>query len=110
MDLEPAADPDGRKGMKIVNILPGSTAERAGLQVGDIITRPTATSPRNADNSNWIITNAAPDNILKLIVRKASDGQEQTVRIDDAVIEWSARRRPRPCATPAAGASRRRPG
>ena len=29
--------PSGQKGMRIVNILPGSTAERAGLQVGDII-------------------------------------------------------------------------
>ena len=36
MDIQPV-DVEGQKGMRIANILPGSTAERAGLQVGDII-------------------------------------------------------------------------
>ncbi len=80
MDIEPATN-DGRKGMKIVNVIPGSTAARAGLQPGDIIYAANGHVTQERGHLNWIITNATTDNILKLIVRKA-DGQEQTITIE----------------------------
>ena len=80
MDIGPV-NVEGQKGMKIVNILPGSTAERAGLQVGDIIYSGNGYVTEALGHLNWIITNAAPDKVLRLTVRKASDGRVQTVTL-----------------------------
>jgi PDZ domain len=82
MDLEPATDPAGRRGLKIVNVLPSSTAERAGLNVGDIIYSANGHVTDQRGHLGWIIANAAPDNILTVTARKASDGKEQTIRIE----------------------------
>ncbi len=80
MDIGPV-DAEGQRGMRIVNILPGSTAERAGLQVGDIIISSNGYVTEALGHLNWIITNAAPERILRLTVRKASDGRVQTVTL-----------------------------
>jgi PDZ domain len=81
MDIEPAVAPGGRKGMKIVNVLPESTAAQAGLQSGDIIYAANGHVTQERGHLDWIITNASPQNVLKLVVRKAN-GLEQTVTID----------------------------
>jgi hypothetical protein len=81
MDIEPAVAPGGRKGMKIVNVIQDSTASQAGLQVGDIIYAGNGHVTQEPGHLSWVITNASPQNILKLIVRKAN-GLEQTVTIE----------------------------
>ena len=57
--------PDGRKGMKITNIYPGTGAAKAGLQVGDVLDFGQRLSDRAAGNLAWIIANATPGNELE---------------------------------------------
>ncbi len=82
MDLEPATAPGGRRGLKIVNILPDSTAARAGFSGGDIIFSANGYVAERRGDLGWIIANAAPDKILKLTVRKALDGKERVVTVE----------------------------
>ena len=66
---------DGSKGMKITNIYPGTAAEQAGLQVGDVLRSVNGYLTEQRGNLAWIIANATPNNELKLNVRTAKDGQ-----------------------------------
>ena len=79
IDEEPVVDAGGRKGMKVGNVYPGTPAERSGLQAGDVIHSINGYLTEQRGNLAWIIANAAPNNILKMSVRTASDGQEHTV-------------------------------
>ena len=81
MDVEPGLGTADRKGLKITNILPGSTAANAGLQVGDVILSINGYVTEQRQHLTWIISNAAPDNILKMNVVKVSDGKDQTLTI-----------------------------
>ncbi len=81
MDVEPGADAGGRRGLRIVNILSGSTAAKAGLQVGDIIYSINGNLTAQRGDLAGTAANAAPGSILKMIVRKASDGAERIVTI-----------------------------
>jgi hypothetical protein len=83
MDLQPSAGADGGKGLKIVNVLPDSTAEQAGLQIGDVIRSANGHVTEQVGHLGWIIANAAPDNVLKMTVLKAGDAKERvfTLRI-----------------------------
>ena len=81
MDVEPGLCTGDRKGLKIVNVLPGSTAANAGLQVGDVILSINGYVTEQLQHLTWIISNAAPDNILKMNVIRVSDGKEQTITI-----------------------------
>ncbi|MHB1562384.1 MAG: PDZ domain-containing protein [Isosphaeraceae bacterium] len=82
MDIEPAASADGRLGMKIVNVLPESTAARAGFNPGDLIFSANGYATDRRGDLGWIISNAAPDRKLRLSVRKAIENRDQTVTLD----------------------------
>ncbi len=79
IDEEPAVDAGGRKGMKVTNVYPGTAAEMAGLQAGDVIHSINGYLTEQRGNLAWIIANAAKNNILKMNVLTAKDGKEHTV-------------------------------
>ena len=78
IDEEPVVLSDGRKGMKITNVYPGTAAEQAGLQAGDVLRSVNGYLTEQRGNLAWIIANATPNNTLKLNVRTAKDGQDHS--------------------------------
>jgi S1-C subfamily serine protease len=66
-------------GMKVSKVYPGSAAEKAGLHAGDVIHSINGYLTTQPGNMAWIIANAAPDNVLMMNVRNASDGKEHTI-------------------------------
>jgi hypothetical protein len=79
IDEEPVALADGRKAMKITYVYPGSGADRAALQVGDVLISANGYLTEQRGNLAWIIANATPGSELKLVVRTAKDGKDHTV-------------------------------
>ena len=65
--------------MKVANVYPGTAAEKAGVQVGDVIHSINGYVTEQRGNLAWIIANAAPDNTLKMNVLTLKDGKEHTV-------------------------------
>ena len=61
IDEEPVALPDGRKGMKITNVYPGTARRRAGLQAGDVLISVNGYLTEQRGNLAWIIANATPE-------------------------------------------------
>ena len=70
---------DGRKGMKVTNVYPGTAADKARLQAGDVLKSINGYMTEQRGNLAWIIANAAPKNELKMVVRTAKDGQDHTI-------------------------------
>ena len=66
--------------MKVTNVYPGTPAQRAGLQVGDVLVSINGYLTEQRGNLAWIIANAAPNNQLKMTVRTAKDGKEHRSR------------------------------
>lgn len=81
MAMSPATAADGQKGLKIDNLIPGSTAENAGLQIGDIIVSVNGRAVEQRPQLNAIINSSAPGGILNLGVLKAGVGPVQSVTI-----------------------------
>ncbi len=79
VDEEPTALASGRKGMKIMNVYPGTAAQAAGLKAGDVLLSANGYLTEQHGNLAWIIANATPSNQLRLIVLTAADNQEHTV-------------------------------
>ena len=79
IDEEPVVDASGRRGMKVTNVYPGTAAQRAGLQSGDVIYSINGYLTEQRGNLAWIIANAAPANQLNMNVKRAADGQEKAV-------------------------------
>lgn len=79
IDEDPVTDSSGRKGMKVSNVYPGTPAQRAGLQVGDVIYSINGYLTEQRGNLAWIIANAAPNNQLNITLKRASDGQQRSV-------------------------------
>jgi hypothetical protein len=79
IDEEPATLPEGRRGMKITRVYPGTSAEKSGLQVGDVLRSVNGYLTEQRGNLAWILANATPDNTLKINVRSAKDGQDHTI-------------------------------
>jgi membrane-associated protease RseP (regulator of RpoE activity) len=79
IDAEPVVDADGVRVLKISKVYPATAAEKAGLHAGDAIRSINGYRTEQTANVAWIITNAAPDNVLKLNVRAASDHQEHPI-------------------------------
>jgi hypothetical protein len=79
IDEEPMVDTGGVRGMKIAKVYPGTAAEKAGLQVGDVLHSVNGYLTQQRGNLAWIIASAAPDNVLKMNVRTIGDGQEHTI-------------------------------
>ena len=68
IDEEPVVDADGRKGIKVINVLPGTAAEQGGLHAGDVIYSINGYLTTQRGNLAWIIANAASDNVLHMNV------------------------------------------
>jgi len=81
IDEEPVVDPDGVRGIKVPKIDRGTAAEKAGLQAGDVIHSINGYRTEQPGNVAWIIATAAPDKVLKINVRKRSDGKQHTVTV-----------------------------
>jgi hypothetical protein len=79
IDEEPTALPDGRRGMKVTNVYPGTPAQRAGVQVGDVLLSVNGYLTEQRGNLAWIIANAAPANQLNITLKSARDGQQRTI-------------------------------
>jgi PDZ domain len=79
IDEEPVADPNGKRGMKVTNVYPGTPAQRAGLKVGDVLYSINGYLTEQRGNLAWIIANASPTNQLQMTVKTASDGQTHPI-------------------------------
>lgn len=81
IDEEQVVDVAGSPAMKVSKIQPGSPAEKAGLQPGDVILSINGYLTKQRGNLAWIIANAAPNDILHMNVRTANDGKEHTISV-----------------------------
>ena len=79
IDAEPVVEAGGARGVKISKVYPGAAAEKAGLRVGDVIRSINGYPTVDQDSVAWVITNAAPNNVLKMNVHVASDDKEHTI-------------------------------
>jgi hypothetical protein len=79
IDVEPVVDASGVPGMKISKVHPGTPAEKAGLHAGDMLYSINGYLTTQRSDLTWIITNAASDNVLRMKVVTASDGNEHTI-------------------------------
>ena len=75
IDEEPVVMAGGVKAMKVGKVYPGTAAEKAGLQAGDVIRSVNGYLTEQRGNLAWVIANAMPNNELKLNVQTAKDGQ-----------------------------------
>ncbi len=66
-------------GMRVEKVYAGSAAERAGLQVGDVIRSANGYLTQVHGNLTWIINNQAANGVLNLVVHRAADGRDVTV-------------------------------
>lgn len=78
-DEESVVDADGVAGIKVSRVYPGTPAEKAGLQAGDVIRSINGYSTKERGNLAWIVAEAAPGKLLKMNVHKAKGGKEQVV-------------------------------
>jgi hypothetical protein len=81
IDAEPAVDAGGVRGVRVSKVDPGTAAEKAGLQAGDVIHSLNGYRTDQPGNLAWIIAHAAPDRVLKMSVRTASDGKERAITV-----------------------------
>jgi len=65
--------------MKVMGVYPGSAAERAGLQPGDVIQSANGYVTQQQGNLAWIISTVPPNGVLQMNVRKATDGAVHVV-------------------------------
>jgi membrane-associated protease RseP (regulator of RpoE activity) len=73
IDEQPVADSAG-PGMNVSRVYPGSPAEQAGLQPGDVILSANGYLTQQHGNIAWIISTVAPNGVLQMNVHTASDG------------------------------------
>jgi S1-C subfamily serine protease len=79
IDEEPVVVAGGAKAMKVGKVYPGTAAEQAGLQAGDVIRSVNGYLTEQRGNLAWVIANATPNNELKLNVQTAKDGQTHEI-------------------------------
>jgi S1-C subfamily serine protease len=78
IEERPVIDPDG-PGMEVVRVYPGTAADLAGLQVGDVIHSINGHPTQRPGDLYRIIQQAAPEGVLDLRVRTISDGSEHRI-------------------------------
>ena len=81
LDAEAVVETGGVPGLKVVRLQPGGAADKAGLRVGDVIRSANGYTTAQPSNLTWIMANGAAENVLKMSVHSASDGQMRTVTI-----------------------------
>jgi hypothetical protein len=79
IEAEPIIDAGGVRGVRVSKVYPGTVAEKSGIHAGDVIHSINDRLTSEPGNLVWIIANAAPDKVLKMSVRPASDGKVQTI-------------------------------
>jgi hypothetical protein len=79
IDEEPVVIAGGVKAMKVGKVYPGTAAEKAGLQAGDVIRSVNGYLTEQRGNLAWVIANATPKNELKLNIQTAKDGQTRLI-------------------------------
>jgi len=85
IEPEPVVDADGVQGLKVADVFPWSATEKAGLHAGDVIHSINGYLTAKRDDPVWIMANAAPDGVVKMSVRTASDGKVHTITAQLAV-------------------------
>jgi hypothetical protein len=78
IDEQGASEASGRA-IQVARVHPGSPAERAGLQAGDVILSANGFLTQEPGNLSWVINHHAQGGALNLSVRKAASGQNATV-------------------------------
>jgi len=81
IDEEPLVDADGAQAIKVSQVYPGTLAQKAGLQAGDVIRSINHYVPTQPGDLGWIIANATPGSDLTMFVRKLSDGKEHVITV-----------------------------
>lgn len=81
MGVEPGVGTGGRQGLRIISILPGSTAQNAGLQVGDVILSINGQAIVQRSQLGQLIGSVPSGNQLQMTIIKTGTGQEQTLTI-----------------------------
>ncbi len=81
IDEEPVVDTTGAWSIKVGSVYPGTLAQRANLQAGDVIRSLNHYVPTRPGDLGWIIANATPGSDLILFVRRLSDGKEHVVTV-----------------------------
>jgi PDZ domain len=81
LEIQPVTEAGPARGLKITRMQPGSAAERAGLQVGDVIRSANGYLTEQPGNLTWIFANAAPDRVLTFSVLAAKGGEARTVSV-----------------------------
>jgi hypothetical protein len=76
---ELVVDANNQGSMKVTNVHPGTAAERAGLQVGDVIHSANGYLTQQLGNLEWIIANKTPNKTLTMNVQSARDGLAHTI-------------------------------
>jgi S1-C subfamily serine protease len=79
IEEEPVVDANGVAGIKISHFYSGSVAEKAGLHAGDVIYSSNGYLTQVRGNLAWIINHAAPNKVVTMRVRTASDSKERTI-------------------------------
>jgi len=79
VDAGPFDEPGRGRGLKVTSVYAGGAAERAGVRVGDVILSVNGYLTELPGHLTWVIANAAPDRVLKMSLRAASDGVQRTV-------------------------------
>jgi serine protease Do len=70
-------------GALVVNVTPGSTADRAGLQAGDLIVRVQGTAVHDADQAQGLLTSASLKEGVRLRVRHAGMTRYVFLKVQD---------------------------
>ena len=76
---EVAINDGGVIGMQVTQVYAGSPAERAGLQVGDVIHSANGYLTQQHGNLTWIISGLPSNGVLQMSVRTARDRTEQVI-------------------------------
>jgi PDZ domain len=77
IDTEPVVDAGRATGLKVSKVDPGSPAEKAGLQAGDVIQSVNGYLTEEPGNMTWIISQKAPDRVLTMNALR--DGQVRVI-------------------------------
>ncbi len=79
IEEEPVVNARGARGMKVARVDPDTPAARAGIQAGDVVYSINGYLTQQRGNLAWIMSHAAPRQVLEIKLRAAGDGPERVV-------------------------------